>query len=276
MRRSRRRRSRPLWFPPLGSTFTIGDTTLTTGLVTFQVAVDQNGGLIEAEIPLTFDFGQEAILADATSGAQIPSLADLQGSSWRLRRVVGGFFAAFHVPDTGVLDAAQTCYPSAMCAAGLMVRKVDEFGQPRTNVNVLDRDDYDDPWLWRRSWVLGQDTRWQKKQEVRADNSIVNVNTDFWAGPASAAPAGLDVFAAYSRFPNTTAHYATAAGGHVIDQKTNRLIGPEDRLIMHIATKGLPIGGDDNFVTDAKVIGVFDLRYLGFLARSTNRRNASR
>lgn len=276
MRRRFKRRSRPLWFPPLGSTFSVVDTTKTTGIVTFSIIVNQNGDVTSSEIPLTFDFGQEAILADATSGTQIPSLADLQGSSWRLRRVCGGFFAAYHIKNTGVLDADQTGYPSCFFSAGLMVRKVDEFGQPRTNVSVLDRDDYDDPWLWRRSWVLGQDTRFQKKQEVRTDNSIVNVATDFWAGPASAAPAGLDQFAAYSRFPNTNAHYSSAGAGTVVDQKTNRLIGAEDRLIMHLATKGLPIGGDDNFVTNNEVFGVFDLRYLGFLARSTNRRNASR
>lgn len=273
-RRRFRRKARATWFPPLGTTFSVNDTVKTTGLVTFQVTVNQNGDIATTDIPLTFDFGEEALLADAAAG-QIRSLADLLQSGWRCRRVVGKIFAAFHVTSSGQLDPLVTSYGAAAFSAGLMVRKVDAFTQPAiTTVSTLERDDYTDPWMWRRVWVLGQDTRYLKDQAVRADNAIINVNTSFPA--QTSGPLAADTFAAFHRFPNTTAHYAGSLDGGHIDCKTNRIIGPEDRLFLTLAAKGLPIVPEESLVGDQSIIGVFDLRLLGGTIRATNRRNASR
>lgn len=271
--RRRKRRSRPLWFPPLGSPFTVGDDTTVFGGVTFALVVDATGAITFTEIPLTFDFGQEALLADSLNAQTIPSLSDLQSSAWRLRRVVGKIFAAYHIDDSGLNDPRQGAYPAVAFAAGLMVRKVNEFSTAQTNVDIWNRDDYDDPWLWRRSWILGQDARFNK--ESNPNSLALNVATGI-PGTGVTAPVGTDQFAAFARFPNTTAHYGSVQDGGHIDQQTNRIIGPEDRLFMHFAVKGLPIQPDDNVVQGSKVFGMFDLRYLGFLARATNRRNASR
>lgn len=272
----RRRGRRQTWFPPLGSNFTIGDTVRTTGLVTFQVPVLNTGDISTTDIPLTFDFGEEAFLADAAAG-QIRSLADLLNSGWRCRRVVGKIFAAFQVKNGGNLDPTQVNYGACAFSAGIMVRKVDAFTQPAIQtVSTLERDDYTDPWAWRRSWVLGQGADIRRSQFVRSDNSIVNVFTNFPA-TGTGGPLGTDEFTAFTHFPSTTAGYGSVLDGGHIDCKTNRIIGPEDRLFINLAAKGLPIQPDAQLQEpNSSVIGVFDLRLLGSTMRATNRRNASR
>lgn len=277
MRRSRRRKAKPLWFPPLGSPFAIGDDTTVWGGVTFKLDVPGSGAIAFTEIPLTFDFGQEALLADAQTAQTIPSLADLQGSAWRLRRVVGEFNATYHIHDSGVLDPDQVAHPGVAFAAGLMVRKVNEFSTAQTNVDVWNRDDYDDPWIWRRSWLLGQGARFLRQVIPRGDVGGTLIAMKDFPASGVVAPAGLDIHAMWARFPNTTADYGSALTGGHIDQKTNRIIGPEDRLFMHLAVKSMPVASDPLFTNDNSFVGgAWDLRYLGFLARATNRRNASR
>lgn len=277
----RKRRARPLWFPPIGVNFTIGEAIETVGFSTFSAAVFGSGAVNNVEFPLTFDFGQEAILADAAAG-QIRTLADIMSSAWRLRRIFGNIYATFHPSDSGRGDTTLTTYPACMFSAGLMVRKVGNTGVPATDVDPLHRDDYDDPWIWRRTWILGQDARFRRYTGFNAAG--VGFNGTFSTGPyqdlpatGDAGPIGTDPVAAFSRFPNTTAHYSGLHTGPYFDQKTNRLIGPEDRLILHFATKGLPIQPIPELQQpDSFVFGVYDLRHLGFLQRASNRRNASR
>lgn len=270
MRSRRRRKARPLWFPPLGTPFTVGDDTTVFGGVTFSLVVPGDGSINFTEIPLTFDFGQEAILADAQNQDRIPTLADLQSSAWRLRRAVGKVFATYHIHNSGLADPQQNQYPAVAFAAGLMVRKVNEFSAAVTNVDPVNRDDYDDPWIWRRMWLLGQNTapsRYQSDVQFRLANLPITSLTP---------PTGNDEFAAYARFPNSTAHYGSVMDGPHVDAKTNRLIGPEDRLFLSLAVKGMPIQPDQGLADGNGVFGLFDFRYLGFLARASNRRNASR
>lgn len=274
--RRRRFKRRLTWFPPLGGTFTVAEEQITVGFTTISVPVPNTGLIGTTEIPLTFDFGEEAFLADAAAG-QIRSLADLLQSGWRCRRVVGKIFLAFHPDNSGQLDPLLTSYGACIVSAGLMVRKVDAFTQPAIQtISTLERDDYTDPWFFRRSWVLGQDARYNKNQFVRSDNSIVNVFNGLPGTLGAGGPPAADTFAAFNRFPNTTAHYAGSLDGGHIDAKTNRIIGPEDRLFLTLSARGLPVTPEPTLVGDNDVIGVIDLRLLGSPMRATNRRNASR
>jgi len=272
--RGRRRTKRKLtWFPPLGSPFAVDDDNLRFGGVTFELQIAGSGAVVATEIPLTFDFGQEAILADNLNDpTKIPTIADLTESAWRLRRMVGKLFACYHHNNSGNLDGSTTAYPAVAFAAGFMVRNVNEFGTGNSFVDPWNGDEYSDPWLWRRSWILGQDARYLRYQGDTGNERNI------WFPIQHAGPAGADEVSAFSRFPNTTAHYGSVADGGHVDAKTNRIIGPEDRLMFHIAAKGLPVQPTDpNFGVDqSKVIGMIDLRYLGHPMRGTNRRNASR
>lgn len=266
----RRRKARPNWFPPLGTAFAIGEDTTTIGGVTFQISVDAGGALQFIEFPLTFDFGQEQRLA--TSPAE-STLADLMSSAWRLRRIVGNVYAAFTPQNANVNDPTQTAVPACLFGVGFMVRNIDATGGvPGTNVDVLNQDDYTDPWIWRRVWLLGQGatpTRYVDSIGAFRPNNI----------PATAIVGGLFGSAAqnypFTNFPSTNVDYGTAVGGPYVDAHTNRIIGPEQRLFIHFATKALSIQ-PQGYTGDGIVTGCWDLRYLGNLQRASNRRNASR
>lgn len=271
--RRRRFKRRLTWFPPIGTKFSIGDEIRNTGLVTFQVNVLANGDINQIELPLTFDFGTEEIQRFANENVPAITLADLQGSGWQLRRLVGKIHATYQ-PITEidfVKNGQDNGSPGCYFAAGFMVRKVSgQASNTAGNVNVLDADDYDDPWIWRRGWVLGQSTN--NGIAGSYDQTAVAANHTNRAVGAR----GFGQQIAFSNFPATNAEYGSVMDGPHVDQKTNRIIGADERLFLHLTTKALPIQPQANYTADTSVIGVFDLRMLGNLRRITNRRNASR
>lgn len=270
--RRRRRKQRVQWFPPLGVDFTVGDTNFNVGFDTFEVQVRADGTENQLELPLTFDFGTEEILNFASVNIPTQTLSDLQGAGWRLRRAVGKVFACYQPGGfadnvfTGINDAPPAC----IFAAGLMVRRVSgAASNTGGNVTLFGRDDYTDPWIWRRAWILGQDAKWTKFGPF-GDAAPLNF---------SERPIGRFAFgdqASFAQFPNTTAKYAGLHDGSHLDAKTNRVISTDERLFMHLSTKALPIQPQAGYVTNGSVKGVFDLRLLGGLTRVTNKRNASR
>lgn len=272
-RRTRRRGARPLWFPPLGVDFTIGETTDTVGFTTFQIQVPNDGSINEQHIPLTFDFGQERVGQFANAVIPTQTLADLMSSAWRCRRVVGKIHAAFQpgsVADN-VFTGQATAVPACAFAAGLMVRNADSQGDvANVSVNLFQRDDYTDPWIWRRQWVLGQSASYT----TFGSNAWSPGSGSFQNQPIGAA--NFDQQSAFTQFPNTTAGYGSVMDGPHIDAKTNRVVGPEDRLFIHFATKALPIQPQGNYQESSSVVGMYDLRLLGGLMKATNRRNAAR
>lgn len=287
-RRFRRRKTRVSWFPPLGSAYTIDNVTINSGITTFRVDVLPNGDINTLEVPLTFDFGQEELLRFASETIPTITLADLQESAWRLKRIVGkihaAYFPASFVPEDtqGIID--QASFPAAYLAAGFMVRNVASDGLPSAPnvVNLLTRDDYTDPWVWRRTWVLGQDSTTNLFNtnlfSTAAGKTWAPTNdSNFQFTPLSFPLSNIDDALPFALFPKTNAHYGSVADGPHVDQKTNRRIGPEQRMFLHFATKGLPIqppGGD--LPATGKVIGVYDLRFVGSMLRASNRRNAAR
>lgn len=274
MRRGfRRRKARPLWFPPLGASFTIGDDTTTIGATTFEIEVPNSGAVGFIEFPLTFDFGQERVMAFANNITPTETLSSLMSSAWRLRRLVGDVFATYTPGGSGANDRSGITPPGCVFTIGFMVRNIDETGLPTgSNVDALNRDDYTDPWIWRRSWVLGQgaDTT-QQITDVGGIPTLLRRNLPF------SGVVYNDQQYSFAQFPASNTGYGFKDGGAKVDQKTNRLIGPEQRLMIHYAVKALPVQPQGyNGAPDSFVRGVHDLRLLGFMSRASNRRNAAR
>lgn len=272
--RRRRFKRRLQWFPPLGASANIGDDVERFSFDTFEVGVLANGGINSVELPLTFDFGTEELQTFASENVPNLTLSDLQGSSWRLRRAVGKIHAAFfpgRVEDN-TLIGLNTAVPACKLGIGLMVRKVQgQASNTSGNVGVLDRDDATDPWIWRRTWLLGQDAT------VCKNAFFPGILTSL--DPVILAPIGGVVTKeqyAFSMFPQTNARYGSVMDGPHVDAKTNRIIGPDERLFLHFATKALPIQPQPTYQDNSSVIGTFDLRLLGHIMRTTNRRHASR
>jgi len=258
-RRTRRRRSRVLWLPTFGIQAGEDPTQADPSGVWGQLAVPGDGSVIYDAFPLTYDYSQSAY--NVTEGVdQQPyevGLIDItSGNEWFLKRIVGKFFggatsdevdspAAFH----GLLDVAL----------GFIVCKTDDDGNPTTNfatTNPLARSSMNDPWIWRRRWLMNPFT------------------SGFIGGNPGGTVDTRDTYGFLS-FPSTTAGFGSAVDGPHIDQKTARRIHREERLFGVVAACSF-----SNF-TDTQAMQLdylLDYRLLGTIApRSAgNRGNTSR
>lgn len=240
-----RRRSKPrvVWLPGTNenSVGTLNRTIMQTAVRIVPVAADGIDATANLEIPVVFD----GVLSDPLNPSS--SLSDIENSGYRLRRIVGKvwIFMAQSVAfgGTNILQ----------CTAGFIIRRTDpETGGSlasaagAANLSVTDIESCGDPWIWRRSWLLADDG-------TDGDPSDgVNANPHQNFGPAY--PGGI------------------AEGPHV-DQKTARIVGPEERLFLDFSFQSLVVGD----ARDAVAVIATDLRVLASMRSSVgNRRNASR
>lgn len=262
MRRFRRRQRRYTWFPPIGNGPALVSQGVPTeqqflGPITDAITV-RNSNLPSVGVyALTFDYPYATPIASA---GVLPSLVDVTSTSWYLERLVGKCFVQWTVSPEVWASLTVPTNPAALITAGIMVLRVDDLDagpvkppveySPDTAVNIPD------PWVWRRSWILGNGL------EVPQDQALNAARRDLGG------------------YPPTTAHYGSIQDGPHIDTKSNRLIGPEERLFFVIAGRNHTWDVPPEPGTDNTVLGSFrfhlDYRILGSVRRSTNRGNTSR
>jgi len=229
---SRRNKPRVVWLPPTNANSLGADER--NGYQAFTVDVTGLiGEFAVAEIPLTIDAQSDPLDPNT-------SLADVESAGYRLRRIVGKIFCI-------QLQQAITNGPSVLVTAGIIVRRVDP--ESGTSLASLDTTgdtqgpgrltNYSDPWVWRRSWILGNNLATDSVQEL----------------------------------PESNMEYGSVADGPHVDQKTARVVSAEERLFLNVSSTLLQNGGElttSTFVTT-------DLRILASMrTQSGNRRNASR
>lgn len=242
-RRGRRRRPQVQWMPSLGTEPGVeGVQYPQWPAAQYDCALTVAGRDPETVVQaLTWDYPtEESIIAQSA----IPSLADWEQSAWRLRRIVGKLFIGY---------ALAGAAPAVAATAGFIVLKVNEDdGTPlkAADVTAYAPDTVGsirDPWIWRRSWILG--------------HGFVE-QSGFTSNNASLAGA-----------PAHNMLYGSVADGPHIDAKTNRRIGPEERLFMVLTVRNLcTLSAQDN----SQVYWYLDYRLLGSAMKASNRRNASR
>lgn len=227
-----------------------GSLASNTGVADFNT-------IVYDAFPLTFDQSVDATGFDASvpDPEQNPTLADIvAGNEWRLRRIVGKFFCYV---ESDEIDSPAVQGTNQVVGLGFLVCKTYDDGAPLTDfteVNPLAQNSMDDPWIWRRTWVLSPH-----------GPAAFNVTDD------------LRNNIAWSGFPKNTAGYGSAVDGPHIDQKTARRIHRGERLFAVVATRQWrldPIGAGPETVIRYHL----DYRLLGSVVRGSagNRRNASR
>lgn len=198
--------------------------------------------VLTEEIPILKDFSP-------TSGVSDPAatLADLENSGYRLRRIVGKlFFAMGQTSAFEIGDITTVCV-----TAGFIIRRVVQDGSSMaslaggptgTELSTVSLQNNQDPWIWRRSWLL-------------SNKNAAVINTDNFAFAFNGS-------------------YGSVADGPHVDQKTARIVGPEERLFLSVSCSGV----DGNAQTNpGAVVLIGDLRVLGSMRTSVgNRRNAQR
>lgn len=209
----------------------------------FGILVPSGGPSATTLIPLVKDEPQNITGATET-------LADLEGSAYRLRRIVG----KIHIQPAQIAAVTNLDSTTFMVTVGMIVLHVDNAGvqlAASASYDVQALDSTRDPWIWRRSWVL----------QNQVGNAALNV----------AAP---DTRPLSAQGANTTGYGSGNMDGPHIDAKTARVISNEERLFMVASAIGL----DGNTQGAAQpIIGFCELRVLASMRKQAgNRRNASR
>lgn len=250
-----RRRTKPrvVWLPPTNAN-SLGDGS--QGYQGFVLSpTGSTGNTAVADIPMVID-SQLSV-----NDPETHSLADIESSGYRLRRIVGKIWVQVGVSSFGT-DAPF----SAIVTAGFMVRRaltstgqsLAALAEPTglTDVSPAEIDNWGDPWIWRRSWIV--------YNPLVASNLTNNPTT------------GEDI-PLNPNVPTSNMEYGSVADGPHVDQKTARLVGPEERLFLDVSASIL--NQPNNPASTSPIsIGVFtDIRVLGSLRTSAgNRRNANR
>lgn len=146
----------------------------------------------------------------------------------------------------------QPTTSAVTCVMGLafMIARVDESGgaplRPTDQYSPLRLDNIQDPFIWRRTWVLTNDF------------ALLNL--------------GIAAQSVWN-FPRSNADYGSVMDGPHIDARTARAVKDEERLIAIISATN--IGGSVD--TSGEVRWTLDWRLLASALRSAgNRHNASR
>jgi len=251
----RRRKAKVVWIPTTPE-FSADTGGLTSWNFAFQSGLDYTtqGSSIALEVPVVLDGGQSSPL-DLTS-----SLSDIENSGYRLRRIVGKIYVFVAQDVSGNGD--QTSLIGV--TAGFIIRRT----QPTTGgslagtisqagVNPATIENSMDPWIWRRSWLLGT-----------GPTLVTDTTPGSITGQRTAAQFGRN------RGDNTQG--LSALDGPHIDQKTARIIGPEERLFLDVSATTV-LNDATSAETSGSVVIIYELRVLGSMRSNIgNRRNASR
>jgi len=194
------------------------------------------------------------------------SLHDMVGgNAWRLRRIVGKLWAHWYRQPSE--EGKQP--PLIDYAAGFIVGKSDDEGSATADfdeVNPLAQEGSDDPWIWRRRWLLSTGPE-------KAQPSVSNYNT------FSTNQVNVEDYYDMMAYPSSTAYYGSVADGPHIDQKTARVIDRQERLLFVQAARYRSLGGElTTYAAPGELISFLDYRLVGSIRSSApgNRRNASR
>lgn len=244
-----RRRPRVVWLPVdrehrINAT---GPATAGTQNAGFQFALDvptaDSPDGVTGLIALVADNPQNVAIAGAGF-----TLSDVENSGYRLRRIVG----KITVSVSQVSEA--TLWKQCQITLGIIVLRVGPDGNPLTFLStpeaysVASLDNNADPWIWRRSYWLGNN-----------------------AALIAAGPAGQN----FAFWPESNVTAGSALDGPHVDQKTARVISNEERLFLVATGVALDTVAQQSLINTVKIKG--ELRLLASMrTTSGNRGNASR
>lgn len=259
---ARRRRSRGIWFPTVGSPASSVDSQINVSgreIITIQPGTNQIATLITE---LTYDEDQ----GGDDRQTQDTSLADIIGSEYVLQRIVGKCF--LHRVQRPNATTGLDNGPAYLVGAGFFVARQNDpssgggqqqpigsasVAERNDNYSPLEEDTVREPWIWRRTWILG------------AAGSVI---TDGGGAGDQSYPAIIAGFSGYpSAYPASTALYGSVADGPHIDSKVKRRVSGDNRLWFAVSAAAIPLTvAFDN--TTSFIAGYLDYRIFGSLRKA--------
>lgn len=249
--RTRRRRRRGTWLPAVGTAIPGAEDG---ALPELQFTIGVAATLSTIISPLLLDDTPDADAAVAAGS----SLSDIIGSEYVLERIVGKLHAS-RVLTLGVEN--QDSEPAVLLGCGFFVaRKNDDASgggtdtpigsasviERNSNYSPLELDTTREPWIWRRTWLLGN------------------------SGGILGFPDSAEQSQLVAGLPSSTVGYGSVLDGPHIDSKVKRRIRSDDRLWFAVSTITFPVGATPTVGIGTNVVGRLDYRTFGSLRRARN------
>jgi len=257
--RRKRRTSQGTWLPTLGDVIVEEPATARSGRSLSLGLNAGAGGFSTGVVSITTDRPRQ----DPT---EADSLADVIGSEWFLKRIVGSCFCCIRLtrtPNTFPDPSSAESAP-ALVSCGFFVARADPanpdepVGFSETDglenaYNPLNERNIREPWIWRRSWILG-----------------LNTTTDR-DGVGDVTPGAIQdtATAMLQSYPASNVLYGSVADGPKIDAKTKRRITNDDRLFFAASLCRAQFEIDDT--RPAAALIYLDYRIFGQSRRPRNR-----
>lgn len=260
--RKQRRRKKYTWFPGWGNL----NPTTSSWEAPLQMVVNVGfAGPTVGCLPLIRDFPEEL---DQTTDASVRnqySLADVIGSEYFVKRIVGKLFVNVEY-DIDEGDPLFTT-PAVLVKTGVFVAAADSNTPdvPRdfateysTTFNPLSERGLREPWMFQRSWILG------------TGGPIVTglYDSTYQTALLQSSAAGAQRSLA---FPPSNVHYGSMSDGPHIDIKTARRVRQEERLYWVVSVLPYPTSQQQQDMETIQVRALFDARILGGLRKATQR-----
>jgi len=280
--RRRRRKTKYTWLPSDGTLITSdlgGGNTLEQQLLAFSGSFDITSGISDGFV--------SNVIADfprSNEDSANESLADVIGSEYFLKRIVGKVFVEANVQAIGQDQfIAPQDAPSFLLTFGFFVAPyayeatgptvgLPDIARPVGTLPTADLANapaYNpqltgtarEPWIWRRSWLLNPFGNLWPRTGTVADpfENGIRLNANQQGGAAS--------------FPPNNSWYPGVLDGPHIDAKTARRIRKHERLWLAFAGAQYPEGVtlDSDKFQKATMRFVCDVRTLGALRKARNR-----
>jgi len=254
MRRTRRR-ARYTWLPTIG-TAGPGEVDDNSSGRTFGITVATTGEQTVLISELTFD---RPVEGDNLTSQATP-LGTVLGNEYFLKRIVGKLFAAYRPRTNQNNDPSQPT--GALFGAGFFIARANDDSQGADspigsasaserveNYSPLSEDTIREPWIWRRTWILGNDA--MRRQHINPNLTLEAIDQD-----------------AATVFPPSTAGYGSVADGPHIDAKTARRVKQDERLWFVVATRTCPFSDVITPQQSGTIDGYLDFRLLGALRKA--------
>jgi len=245
----RKRRARGTWFPNVGSLTGDPDAVVSGLIGSVTVAANTSGTTGGPVLNQIFQVVQDAPLDPEEANNQSGQLSRIIGQEYILQRIVGSIFVSLQDFSSTEQDSPR----NALVTAGFFVARAQDPEQvggqdlPIGAQPLSSDDNYSpqlvdtvrEPWIWRRSWMLGK---------------LVE-------------PADISLQQLFPGFPPSNYGAGSMREGTHIDAKSKRRVGNDDRLWLAISTMSMSVNDD----VDGLVNFYVDHRVYGTIVRAHNK-----
>lgn len=239
----RKRKTRYQWLLPTGTVGPAADTDDTSSGRALAVNQQANATSSIAIVDLLNDTPSEDV---EFGGATLLTMASSTQNEYFIKRIVGKIF----IQNSSLATGAD----AVLVGFGIFVARAGDFNDfagaenlpigPNTatanvdNYSPLGTNNIREPWIWRRTWVLGN-------------------------------PAQRPSAAGFAEYPQNTALYGSVLDGPHVDAKTARRVRDGERLWGVLAARAFPLNTASGLST--AVNAYFDYRVLGAMRKGHNR-----